>query len=376
MTDPLPTKFLPAEQSSPEEVRRQHALIVRLPHVREILDAMPSMVLMLNEHRQAVYANKTALDVLGVGLDTLLGKRGGEIFSCIHSGEGGCGTTEFCTTCGAANAIACALKGTLDVRECRIQAKPPHSDLDLKVWATPFRHESFSFTIFAAVDISHEKRRRILERVFFHDVLNTAGGMKGLSELLSAASAAEIPGLIDLLNLAAECLVEEILSQRDLTAVEMGEYYTAPSACPLPTLLQTIACLCATHDAAHGRKIVVAPGVCGETIVTDRVLLMRVVGNMIKNAAEAEPRGVEIVVGCEKTPDGLYAIWVRNPSVMPRSVQLQIFQRSFSTKGEGRGLGTYCIKLLTERFLKGKASFTSAEGCGTEFRVTLPQTIA
>jgi sensor histidine kinase regulating citrate/malate metabolism len=52
---------------------------------------------------------------------------------------------------------------------------------------------------------------------------------------------------------------------------------------------------------------------------------------------------------------------------MPPEVQLQIFQRSFSTKGKGRGVGTYSMKLLTERYLGGKLAFTSAAGEGTTF---------
>ncbi len=59
---------------------------------------------------------------------------------------------------------------------------------------------------------------------------------------------------------------------------------------------------------------------------------------------------------------------------MPREVQLQIFQRSFSTKGLGRGLGTYSVRLLTERYLKGSVSFTSSAEFGTTFRVRCPAT--
>jgi signal transduction histidine kinase len=57
---------------------------------------------------------------------------------------------------------------------------------------------------------------------------------------------------------------------------------------------------------------------------------------------------------------------------MPRDVQLQVFQRFFSTKGAGRGLGTYSIRLLTERYLKGNVSFTSSPEEGTTFRVCYP----
>ena len=40
--------------------------------------------------------------------------------------------------------------------------------------------------------------------------------------------------------------------------------------------------------------------------------------------------------------------------------------------GQGRGLGTYSIKLLTERYLKGKVDFTSDATAGTTFRVWYP----
>lgn len=64
--------------------------------------------------------------------------------------------------------------------------------------------------------------------------------------------------------------------------------------------------------------------------------------------------------------------WVHNPSVIPLEVQLQLFQRSFSTKGLGRGIGTYSVKLLTEKYLGGKVYFKSNEDEGTTFYVELP----
>jgi sensor histidine kinase regulating citrate/malate metabolism len=54
-------------------------------------------------------------------------------------------------------------------------------------------------------------------------------------------------------------------------------------------------------------------------------------------------------------------------------VQLQIFQRSFSTKGEnGRGIGAYSVKLFGEGYLKGKVAFSSSDPEGTVFSLSLP----
>ena len=78
---------------------------------------------------------------------------------------------------------------------------------------------------------------------------------------------------------------------------------------------------------------------------------------------------------CREQPQGA-EFAVHNPEVMPPEVQLQLFQRSFSTKGEpGRGIGTYSIKLLGERYLKGKVAFTSQEPQGTTFTLTLPRNL-
>jgi signal transduction histidine kinase len=57
---------------------------------------------------------------------------------------------------------------------------------------------------------------------------------------------------------------------------------------------------------------------------------------------------------------------------MPKEIQLQIFARSFSTKGQGRGLGTYSVRLLTEKYLKGKVWFKSSEKQGTTFYICIP----
>jgi sensor histidine kinase regulating citrate/malate metabolism len=58
---------------------------------------------------------------------------------------------------------------------------------------------------------------------------------------------------------------------------------------------------------------------------------------------------------------------------MPSEVQLQVFQRSFSTKGAGRGLGTYSMKLISERYLQGCVSFVSTAPDGTVFSADYPR---
>ena len=126
------------------------------------------------------------------------------------------------------------------------------------------------------------------------------------------------------------------------------------------------------HELAHDREIILEPGSAELTLNTDPVLLRRILGNMIKNALEAIPEGERVTVDCARKK-GKVSVRVRNPGMMTSDVRRQVFQRSFSTKGRGRGLGTYSMKLLGEKYLGGKVSFSSAMKEGTTFCLELPQ---
>jgi len=92
---------------------------------------------------------------------------------------------------------------------------------------------------------------------------------------------------------------------------------------------------------------------------------------MATNAAEATPDQGSVSIICQNKP-GVVVFSIHNIGAIPDGIQLQIFQRSFSTKGNGRGLGTYSMKLFGENYLQGKVYFTSDEKEGTRFTIELP----
>jgi sensor histidine kinase regulating citrate/malate metabolism len=104
---------------------------------------------------------------------------------------------------------------------------------------------------------------------------------------------------------------------------------------------------------------------------SDPALLKLVLGHVIRNALEACTAGQSVTLSAGQSGDHV-EFTVRNPAFIPREVQLQIFQRGFSTKGEGRGLGTYTVKVITERCLQGQVSFVSTPNVGTTFKVSYP----
>ena len=371
------THFAPAERLRIEDVLVQSRSVATLDDVRFVFDQLPSVILILNQQRQIVYCNQALLDLLKIDDDTqLLGARPGEVLGCIHAEEnaGGCGTTEACRTCGAALAVLSSLAGQKSARECRITASREQGQycMDLLFSATPFALEGQQYTTVFVTDISHEKRRKALERIFFHDILNTAGSLRGFVELLATIKDPRImQDMLTDLEEVSLSLIEEILEQRDLLNAENNELKIRREAVHSLELATKVLDQFAKHPSFERVILKLHDHSVNVSMVTDPVLLKRVFNNMVKNALEASQPGDTVTIGVEQK-DQEIEFWVNNPAVMTRETQLQVFQRSFSTKSRDRGLGTYSMKLLTERYLKGGISFTVNEQKGTTFIARYP----
>jgi signal transduction histidine kinase len=291
----------------------------------------------------------------------------------MHScqSEGGCGTTQFCSVCGAVNAILEAQQGTQSAKECRIITNENEA-LDLQVTATPYYLNKDQYIFFAIADISSEKRRQTLERVFFHDILNSAGGISGLSSIMPMINDMdEMTETAEIINRAANFLVDEIKSQRMLTVAESGDLVLSFSQIESLTVLKELGELYSQHEVIRDKILSVDKNSVSGQAITDSVLLRRVLGNMVKNALEASKAGGKVTLSCSPTEDAI-RFTVHNDVYMPQEIQLQLFKRSFSTKGIGRGIGTYSMKLFGEKYLKGKVGFESMEENGTTFFIEIP----
>jgi signal transduction histidine kinase len=340
----------------------------------------------MDRNRQVVLANGSSIDRLGLDKKVALyGRRPGEALDCQNAALSphGCGTAPGCATCGALKAIASAQKGIPDMQECRICQQADGNALDLRVWTHPLTmgvddgiaDSVAGGIVFQAYDISNEKRREALERTFFHDILNVAGGLKNGLGMLGELEPEEQAEVLPMLVTSCQGLVDEIEAQKDLLAIEAGSYDAKPTAFRAGEVLQAVEEVYRHHSVAAGRHLYLENTGPEIVVTSDRRLLKRVLGNMVKNALEACAEGERVTLGCKPHGDGV-AFWVHNPQHMPKEVRLQVFQRSFSTKGYGRGLGTFGMRLLTERYLNGKIAFTSTAESGTTFTAWYPLTLA
>ena len=374
----LATSYAPALRSSNDEIKKAAAQFEADSLFVKLINFVPVIVLILDKNRQAIFANQALMDTLLIdNADSFLGKRPGEILNCRHAceNEAGCGTTEACRYCGAVNAILQAQKGKRAVEECRIlvKGKKTNDALDLRVWATPFAHHQEQFTFYAVVNIADEKQKHFMERIFLHDIMNTATALRGFSDLIKEGAADEESKkeFLQLISFLSGHIVDQINAHRQLIAAEQNELVLAKKTIDSLQFITGLFNSYNRQEMLDNRKIKLDEAAQSIQFTSDETLLGRVVGNMIKNAIEASMPGETVTIGCFVADDKIH-FQVSNPTYMPEKVRLQIFNRSFSTKGAGRGLGTYSMKYLTDKYLQGQISFISNEDKGTTFTAVYP----
>lgn len=365
---------LPDPRRAPRaEIERQAALVTENAIVSALLEAVDAVLLVLNPERQVVAWNASRQ-----GRAPPLGLRPGEVLGCANAhGAGGCGTSAACASCGVLGAmLGCERTGVPLDADCVIPSGAG-SSVELDVRAVPVRLDGERFTVITLRDVSIERRREALEQVFFHDLLNTASGIRGWAWHLGrpGADPRKAAERIDLLSRQME---REIRDHQALILAEEGALVPSPTVFRAHEIVEEVAALFSQHSAGRDRTLETSCGAAGLEVETDRALLARVLVNMVRNALEATPPGGAVQLSLSEEPGGEGAVRfsVHNAGAIAAHVQERIFQRSFSTKGRGRGLGTYGMKLIGERYLGGSVSFVSTVESGTTFAIRVPARLA
>jgi len=373
----METKFAPAERSSLYEVLQSKLDLDKITYLNDIFCSLSFIFCILNENRQIVYTNDVLMQTLDVeNIEDILGQRFGEAINCRFSFEekGGCGTSEHCRYCGAVNAmLQCQTTGLKTTKECRIRriVKGAENFLDVEVTATPFTYENSNYTIFSLIDITDRKRRAIIEKIFFHDIMNVASGLQGFFEIFDSIDELEKQEFIKMGASLCQQIIDEIGTQRLLAQAESKELIINNQQIDCLPFIQRIAVDLKFLSVAKGKNMVIGTDSADICFESDPVLLRRILNNMVKNALEASQEDQTITISATRFGNQM-KFSVHNPKFIPRDIEMQVFMRSFSTKGTQRGLGTYSMKILGEQHLGGTVDFTTSEENGTTFYIILP----
>jgi K+-sensing histidine kinase KdpD len=374
-----PTFFAPAERVSRESLLESIEQVAQSRVVSALLRSSTSMMCILNEHRQVLALNAAYLDGLKAdNADDILGLRPGEAIHCTHSDEhpGGCGTGQHCRSCGAAIAIVAAQRTGKPVqRECLLSARDRKGhthDYSFLVRASPCVEARENLLVLSLTDVSSQKLHAGLERAFLHDLSNVVGALSATAELLKIATPAEANVLINDLGELTQRLSRELLVQKLLLAEDPAHYRQNWQKVHIKDTLHFIERLFSNHPVASSKRLVVELHLQTNELNSDASLLERVLTNMVTNGFEASDIGQVVKLTATSDESNItFSVW--NSAFMDQTVASRVFQRFFTTKkGLGRGQGTYAIKLIGERLLRGKVQLTTSRDAGTTFSLTLP----
>jgi signal transduction histidine kinase len=377
--NPAQKPFAHLERAGADQLDLETRAAKQSPLIKGVLEAVEDPLLVLNSHRQVLLANAQAIETLGQEIDAeAVGKRPGEMFECVHSNEGpgGCGGSEACLDCGALQAVLSARRNKRpETREflLTLRRKTATEAAEYRVRAAPFQVGPHEFITVHFQDISAQKRREALERIFFHDVMNTIGGLRGWSETLVMMKDSNPESAEQRIVALSDLLVREILDQKVLLEAERGDLVPAFCNCRIGEVYEVVRDVLSENSVAKERTLEIASEEDSQTIVSDPGLLRRVLVNLVVNAFEATAvGGVVRVWHTRRGGRVIFHVW--NADAMAANVARRVFQRSFSTKAKkGRGIGTYSARLLVERYLGGQVTFRSTSEEGTTFLVELPE---
>jgi signal transduction histidine kinase len=332
-------------------------LVSRSPVVQAILRSVGGLVAVLDSNRQILAVNEAMAELLAaIGSNEPFSLRTGEVLNCVYAHDlpAGCGTTKRCATCGAATAIVGALATEAPVeQDCamRVTRGGQETDLLFRVRSVPIAVEGARLLLLFLQDVTRAAERAALERSFFHDVNNL---LLGLDFAVNEKDSEERERALAAFSLR---LRRELDVQRVLVSRVGSDVRPSAEAIDISALTNSLSRLLAHHPSAAHRILAIEQPLPARKLWTDPVLLQRVLFDMLLNAFEATPDSGGITLSVVDT-GASFKFSVTNPGEIPPPIQLRLFQKHFTTKqGEGRGLGTFGMKLFGETFLRGRVSF-------------------
>jgi len=126
--------------------------------LRQLLDAMPSYVFLVDRDVTILDYNAAAGAFLGAGPPRILRHRAGAVFHCLHSRDvtAGCGRGPFCKSCLVRGAVNEAFDGKKCVRRhvrMELSAGRAVKKLDILLTASPFNYQGHERVVLILEDI-------------------------------------------------------------------------------------------------------------------------------------------------------------------------------------------------------------------------------
>ncbi|MBN2851227.1 MAG: PAS domain-containing sensor histidine kinase [Clostridia bacterium] len=357
-------------------VNEQASAIMENVLLVNVLNEMNVLVMILNEKAEIVFANKALLNFVNSSLEKVIGKKPGNIIKCkyANSSSNECGCVKQCKHCSVKNTI-------VEVINSGMTNEAPVTIISL------FKGVEQTFNFHEKVSVLHIENEKLylatflnrdaeivknnLQRIFYHDILNSASSIYNIIEYLKLENhELALNKDVILLESSIEIMIEEIKYQKSISDAESNQLKILMENTDIIMMVNECVSLLKKDDKYRKNEITVVSESDELIYHCDRIILRRIIFNLLKNALEETKEKEEVKIVIE-SHDERILIKFHNDSVISEKVRKNIFTKGFSTKGIDRGFGLYGSKLLANKYLNGDISFVSNEKDRTVFTLGL-----
>jgi Na+/proline symporter/signal transduction histidine kinase/CheY-like chemotaxis protein len=207
-----------------------------------------------------------------------------------------------------------------------------------------------------------------------HDILQPLNAARlYVTSLVERQNVGEVSRLVENVDDSLEAIEEILGALLDISRLDAGAMTTSITSFKIGDLMRSLEIEFAPIARAKGLKLTFVP--CSLPVESDRLLLRRLLQNLISNAIKYTPRG-RVLVGCRRHGQslqiGIYDTGVGIP-VLKRGEIFKEFHRleQGARIARGLGLGLSIVERLARVLNHGIALDSIASG-GSLFSVTVP----
>jgi len=207
-----------------------------------------------------------------------------------------------------------------------------------------------------------------------HDILQPLNAARlYVTSLVERENGGENSRLVDNIDDSLEAIEEILGALLDISRLDAGAMTTAITSFKMSDLMRSLEIEFAPIARAKGLELSFVP--CSLPVESDRLLLRRLLQNLISNAIKYTPRG-RVLVGCRRRGQslqiGVYDTGVGIPVLKRREIFKEFHRLEQGARiARGLGLGLSIVERLA-RVLNHGIAINANAGGGSMFSVTVP----
>ena len=211
---------------------------------------------------------------------------------------------------------------------------------------------------------------RKVERKFFHDLLNLASSMRGITEIIRDEDDKTRAEMLLLMGNISESMIETINAQRHYRSMEAKDLTLHPSPVDCEKLLKRTAEIYNRHTLCQHKTIEIRTSEQPHRqtpigLFTDKDLLQGALGYGIRTALETINNGQAVTLSLitEETAEPPAVVFLISfPGTVSEEARESIFKNAETDTHAMTGLSAYLFYTLITRYLQGSAHWTTHDG--------------